>query len=118
MELLQGCRALCVAATEDFGITPLEANAAGKPVVAYGDGGALETVRDGVTGTFFHTLDEASLLDALRRADQLQTTPDQLAEHASTFAAPAFRNRIKQLVVRGAQPAPGSSPSADSRPDQ
>ena len=44
---MEGCRAFCLPGNEDFGITPVEANAAGKPVVAFGAGGALETIEDG-----------------------------------------------------------------------
>src|SRR5690606_29685459 len=51
--LMRGCEALLFPGAEDFGITPLEANACGKPVIAYREGGALDTVRPGVNGLFF-----------------------------------------------------------------
>ena len=53
-ELMESCSALCLPGVEDFGITPVEAHAAGKPVVAFGAGGALETVEEGFDGAFFH----------------------------------------------------------------
>ena len=52
-ELMQSCRAFCLPGVEDFGMTPVEANAAGKPVVAFAAGGALETLEEGVSGAFF-----------------------------------------------------------------
>lgn len=51
VELMEGCSALCVAAEEDFGIAAVEAQAAGKPVIAYGRGGSLETIDEGVTAS-------------------------------------------------------------------
>ena len=98
--LLESCRALCVAGTEDFGMAALEANAAGKPVVAHASGGALETVRDGVTGALFRDLTEDAVLDAIDRADHVDATPKQLAAHAHGFSADAFRERMRELVTR------------------
>lgn len=98
VELYENCRALCVAATEDFGIAPVEANAAGKPVVAYAAGGALETVTEGVNGALFRQLTEDSLLEALTRADALDASPPELAKLARRFSATVFRDRIRQLV--------------------
>jgi glycosyltransferase involved in cell wall biosynthesis len=98
VQLLEGCRALCVAATEDFGIVPVEANAAGKPVVAFAAGGVLETVTDGVTGALFDTLSEQALLAAIARADMIDTPPGNLARSAWRFSAQTFRSRMKALV--------------------
>ena len=99
--LMEGCRALCLPAAEDFGITPVEANAAGKPVVALGAGGALESIEDGVSGCFFDRHDPDDLLDALRRCDDLDTTPEAIALRARRFAPQAFRERLL-AVLRGA----------------
>jgi glycosyltransferase involved in cell wall biosynthesis len=98
LELVEGCRGLCVAATEDFGIVPVEANAAGKPVAAFAAGGALETVTDGVNGALFHELTEASLLDAVNRLDQLETSPEKLREMAGRFSVHAFNKRFGAVV--------------------
>jgi glycosyltransferase involved in cell wall biosynthesis len=98
-ELVEGCRALCVAATEDFGIAPVEANAAGKPVVAYAAGGALETVSEGLNGTLFGELTEQALLDGVARADAIAASPEQIAGSARRFSAEAFRQNIRRLVV-------------------
>jgi glycosyltransferase involved in cell wall biosynthesis len=98
VELVEGCRAVCVAATEDFGIVPIEANAAGKPVAAFAAGGALETVTDGVNGALFHELTEDALLDAVRRLERLETSPEQLREGAERFSVRAFTERFSAVV--------------------
>jgi glycosyltransferase involved in cell wall biosynthesis len=98
VQLLEGCRALCIAATEDFGIVPVEANAAGKPVVAFAAGGVLETVTDGVNGALFDTLSEQALLAAIVRADAIETSPTDLARLARRFSGRRFRLRMKALV--------------------
>ncbi len=101
-ELFEQCRALCVAATEDFGIAPVEANAAGKPVVAYAEGGVLETQEDGLSAAFFDDLTEEALLAAIDRADELDTSPADLAAVAGGFSAAVFRERIRTLVTEAA----------------
>jgi glycosyltransferase involved in cell wall biosynthesis len=98
VQLLEGCRALCVAATEDFGIVPVEANAAGKPVVAFAAGGVLETITDGVNGALFNTLSEQALLAAIVRADTIDTSPEDLARMARRFSGRRFRRQIQALV--------------------
>ena len=97
-ELMQGCRALCVPGVEDFGITAVEAQAAGKPVVAFGAGGALETVQDGVTGAFFAAQDSASVLAAVRTCDALTTEPGLIAERARSFAPQRFRDELLAAI--------------------
>lgn len=97
-QLFEECRVLVVAATEDFGITPIEAAAAGKPVVAYGAGGALETVRDGIDGVLFGERTVEALLEAIARADELGTTPEQLAASARRFSSHEFRRRIAEVI--------------------
>ncbi|MGC9523279.1 MAG: glycosyltransferase, partial [Anaerolineae bacterium] len=68
-DMLANCRAFVFPGFEDFGITPLEAQASGRPVIAYGAGGALDTVVEGVTGTFFDEPTVASLREAIERFD-------------------------------------------------
>lgn len=98
-ELMQGCRAFCLPGIEDFGMTPVEANAAGKPVIAFAGGGALETLEEGVSGAFFreHTAD--AILDAIRRCDAIQTPPEQLAQAAKRFSRGAFRARLLEVLA-------------------
>jgi len=99
-QLIEGCRALCVAATEDFGIAPLEALAAGKPVVAYAAGGVLETLRDGVTAAFFRERTVDAVLDAVRRADALSAEPADLAAAARRFSPEVFQERLASVLAR------------------
>ncbi|MDX6689262.1 MAG: hypothetical protein QOG15_719 [Solirubrobacteraceae bacterium] len=99
-ELMQGCRAFCLPGVEDFGMTPVEANAAGKPVVAFAAGGALETLEEGVSGAFFGEPTADAVLDAIRRCDAIQTSPEQMARAAERFSREAFRARLLQALTR------------------
>lgn len=99
-ELMESCRALLLPGDEDFGITPVEAMAAGKPVVAFGRGGALETLEDGVSAAMFNEPTADSLLAALRRVDAIETSPETLAEHARHFSREAFREGLLAAVER------------------
>lgn len=98
VELIESCRALCVAGIEDFGIAPVEAGAAGKPVVAFAAGGVLETVKEGVNGALFSEASEESLLQAVQRTDAIDTSAHELAAMANRFSAAVFRQRFKKLV--------------------
>ena len=99
--LMESCRALCVAAKEDFGITAVEANAAGKPVVALAEGGALETVEAGVTGELFSRHETDEVLSAIRRAEAITTSPEAIAARARRFARPAFEAGLLSLLNAG-----------------
>ena len=96
--LYAACRGLVFPGQEDFGLVPLEAMASGKPVIAYGKGGALETVVDGVTGLFFSEQSPGSILDALRRFDSMRFDPAVLRVHAMKFDREVFLNRLKEYV--------------------
>ncbi len=104
-ELMETCRAFCLPGEEDFGITPVEAQAAGKPVIAYQAGGALETVVDGHTGTFFSTHTTSAFLDALQRCDAIDTAPQDVAIHAQQFSRSAFRRRIASAIAEARETA-------------
>ncbi|HYH87709.1 MAG TPA: glycosyltransferase [Solirubrobacteraceae bacterium] len=97
--LFERCWAFCMPGTEDFGITPVEANAAGKPVVAFAAGGALETIEAGVTGEFFADPSVDALLDALTRADAITSSPELIAQHARQFSRDAFRARLTSVLA-------------------
>ena len=113
--LMETCRAFCLPGREDFGITPVEANAAGKPVVAFGGGGALETLDDGKTGVFFRTNTVEDVLDAIRRCDRLETTPAVIAASAQRFSRETFRASLLDVIGaarsgRAASTAPAGRP--------
>lgn len=94
------CRALLFPAHEDFGLVPLEAQAAGRPVIAYGRGGALETVIDGVTGLFFAQQTPDSLGEALVRFEQTSFHPEVIARHAHNFDLAQFEAQVGEFVDR------------------
>ncbi len=83
---------------EDFGITPVEAMSAGRPVIAYGKGGALETVVEGVTGTFIHEQTWEELANAVIRFEPEKYNPETIRQHAKQFDVTEFKNRIKEMV--------------------
>ena len=97
-DLLATCRALIVAAEEDFGMTPLEANASGRPVIAYGAGGARETVVPGVTGVLFPEQTAEALLAALDEFANITFDIEALVQHARTFDKARFQRTIRELV--------------------
>ena len=107
-ELMENCRALLLPGDEDFGITPVEAMAAGKPVVAFARGGALETLEDGVSAAMFTEPTADAVLAALRRVDTIETSPERLAEHGQRFSREAFREGVLAAVgrARAEKPAP------------
>ena len=106
-DYLRGAQALVFAAKEDFGILPVEAQACGTPVIAYGAGGALETVRglgcDGVekpTGLFFETQSEESIIAAVEyfEANAAKFQPEDCRNNALRFAPERFRQEYKRVV--------------------
>ena len=96
--LMESCRAFCAPAHEDFGIAPVEALAAGKPVVALAAGGTLETIREGVNGAFFHRHDPEDVLRAIARCDALDRSPAALSATAEPFSSSAFRARLAEVL--------------------
>lgn len=94
------CRAFILPGEEDFGITPLEANASGRPVIAYRAGGALDTVVEGRTGVYFDEQTPRSLADAVRRAETISWNPQEIRQHAESFSEAAFRNRFSAFLDR------------------
>ncbi|MFQ5808529.1 MAG: glycosyltransferase [Armatimonadota bacterium] len=97
-ELFSQCRALIFPGEEDFGITPLEAHAAGRPVIAYEAGGALETVIEGETGLFFREPIPDALAAAVRAFDPAAFDPARIRRHAEQFDVPVFERRIREFV--------------------
>lgn len=110
------CRALVFPGKEDFGIVPLEVMAAGRPVIAYGRGGALETVVDGRTGLFFEEQSVDALVAAVQRFESMGSVfRDRTAirAHAQGFSTESFKAKIRRFVearaLAGARPpSPGA----------
>ena len=88
--LLHGCITAVQAGTEDFGLGPLEANAAGRPAVAFAAGGALETVVDGVSGLLVHEQTVEAFAAAIDRARSMEWDVQKIRTHAESFSEPAF----------------------------
>jgi glycosyltransferase involved in cell wall biosynthesis len=97
-QLLARCRALIFPGHEDFGITPVEAQAAGRPVIAYAAGGALDTVIDGQTGLFFHEQTTEALIDAIRRLDSCDFDPIAMRRNAEGFSVVRFKRELRAFV--------------------
>ncbi|MGI5827079.1 MAG: glycosyltransferase [Patescibacteria group bacterium] len=84
---------------EDFGITPLESMASGRPVIAYRKGGATETVREGETGIFFDEQTPASLVTAIKSFRSENFSSTRIRAYAETFSVARFSEEIKKLVA-------------------
>jgi len=95
---LARCRAFVFPGEEDFGIAPLEAQAAGRPVIAYAAGGALETVVDGQTGLFFREPTAESLAETVRGLDDRNFDPLAIREHALRFDRAVFLQSFGHLI--------------------
>lgn len=93
-ELMRGCKAFLFPGLEDFGIAPVEAMACGRPVIAYGAGGALDTVVPGVTGELFAEQTYESLLATLEHFDAAAYDPAACRARAEQFGAANFRHKL------------------------
>lgn len=93
------CRALLVSGVEDFGLAAVEAMARGKPVVAYGAGGALETIVDGETGVLFDRATSRGMVSAIERLESLTIEPAVARARAMEFDVTVFRRRWRQLLA-------------------
>jgi len=89
-DLYRRCRFLVFPGKEDFGIVPLEAQACGKPVLAFGEGGLLETVKDGITGVFFSEQTPDALAEAADRAEGIRWNSAAIRAHAEGFSESRF----------------------------
>jgi glycosyltransferase involved in cell wall biosynthesis len=105
MQLYSRCKALILPGEEDFGIAPVEAQASGRPVIAYGRGGVLDTVVPRKTGLFFQQQSPEHLNDAIQRfeADSTGFDPYLIREHASKFSKEVFQQKfihhVKQCLT-------------------
>src|SRR5271170_6316607 len=117
--LLGAARALLFPGEEDFGIVPVEAQAAGVPVIAYGVGGAGESVLDGVTGVLFSEQTVAALVAAIERFEALELDAAAARENAMRFGRDRFRAEMTAVIdrasrARGQGQAEGREPAAQA----
>lgn len=98
-ELFAKAKAFIFPGIDDFGITPVEAQASGTPVVAFGQGGALETVIDGETGILFYEPTAASLAEAVKKVDTIDWQTDVLVEHAKRFSRESFAKQMETFIT-------------------
>jgi glycosyltransferase involved in cell wall biosynthesis len=97
-DLFARCRAFVLPGVEDFCITPVQAQAAGRPIVAYGAGGALDTVVEGETGVFFREPTPESLAAAVRAFDADGPSPRACRANAERFAVGVFKKRLGRFL--------------------
>lgn len=97
-KLLARARAYIMPGEEDFGIAPVEANASGRPVIAFAAGGALDTQIDGVTGVLFKEQTIDHLCEAVCRLESISFDPHQIREHARQFDTEVFKTEIRARI--------------------
>ncbi len=97
-DLLARCRAFLFPGMEDFGIAPVEAQAAGRPVIAFRGGGALDTVIEGTTGVFFEHQTVADLKDVLQEFDAEAFETADCVENAKLFDAAVFHRKLAAFI--------------------
>jgi glycosyltransferase involved in cell wall biosynthesis len=98
LELMRGARALLFPQYEDFGMTPLEMNACGRPVIAYGAGGALETVIDGKTGVLVPEQSVDAFVEGIRRFEGMTFDPTEIRTYAEKFSRRLFIDELRRFV--------------------
>ncbi|WP_046866129.1 glycosyltransferase family 4 protein [Microvirga massiliensis] len=120
LDHLQRAKAFIFAAEEDFGIAPLEAQACGTPVLAFGKGGASETVIDGITGLHFWEQSVPAICDVVRRfeIEGIQFDPVRMRAHVERFSTQRFRSEFREFVeARWAEHQSKIRSSANRTPD-
>ena len=96
-DLIARARGFIFPGHEDFGIAPVEAQA-NRPVIAFGAGGALDTVIDGQTGVFFHQHTIESLIDAVQRFNHIDFDPAIIRANAECFGAEVFQHKLTRFI--------------------
>ena len=97
-DLFARCKAFVFPGYEDFGITPVQAQACGRPVIAYGAGGALDTVIPGKTGLHFHEQTVEEVMDTLQQFDAAAFDPATIRDHALKFDRAVFEQQINDFI--------------------
>jgi glycosyltransferase involved in cell wall biosynthesis len=93
------CSAVIAPSYEDFGITPLEAGAWGKPTIALRGGGYLDTIIEGVTGRFIESPRSELIREAVQSFDPSTWNAKAIREHAETFSEERFRERLQREIL-------------------
>jgi glycosyltransferase involved in cell wall biosynthesis len=101
VKLIQNARAFVFAAEDDFGIAPIEAMAAGKPVIALRAGGAVETIKEGITGEFFDEPKMEMLADGIRKfiGNENEYDPEIIREQAEKFTRSRFKKEMEDYIL-------------------
>lgn len=97
-DLYQGARALIVPQIEDYGLTALEANACGTPVLAYKSGGVVETIQKGISGEFFELQTPESLIGLIKSVNLTKFSPSVCRKNAERFSFSEFKSKWKKLL--------------------
>ncbi|MFL5420121.1 MAG: glycosyltransferase, partial [Myxococcales bacterium] len=98
--VMQGAAATLFPSTDDFGLIPVESMACGRPVIAFADGGALETVKAGTTGEFFRSPTADAIREAVESFDPAAYDPAHIRAHAEAWSLPRFQRQILDVVER------------------
>lgn len=100
ISLYQNCQAFIFASQdEDLGLTPLEAQSFGKPIIAYYSGGVKETVIEGKTGLFFYKLTPQALAESIKKFQKLKFSPEICQQQAQKFSKEEFKKKVKKFVA-------------------
>ncbi len=98
--VLSGAKALLIPGEEDFGLVSLEAQALGKPVIAFGKGGSLETIVDNKTGIFFEIQTKDAMVDAIKRFELMKINASDCREMAAKFSKEIFSKKLKEQIAQ------------------
>jgi len=99
-KLYSTCSALIFPQEEDFGIVPLECMASGRPVIAYGKGGVLETVLPDETGIFFYEQSPDAIIEAVKKFEKMNFEPERIREHAKGFDIETFQQKMREIIEK------------------
>jgi glycosyltransferase involved in cell wall biosynthesis len=94
----RNCKALVFPGAEDFGIVPLEAQACGRPVIAFEKGGALESIKEGISGIFFKEQTIDCLVNTIKLFETMEFNPSLIRENTSFFSRNKFKEKIYNFI--------------------
>ncbi|MBI4999283.1 glycosyltransferase [Candidatus Gottesmanbacteria bacterium] len=100
LQYYQNCRAIIFPGEEDFGLVPIEAQACGKPIIAFEGGGVLESVIEGVTGEFFSPQTPEALARVVKQFKDERYKPEECRKNAEKFSKENFKKKFKEYILR------------------